>query len=136
MLRSGVNRNLIERLRAGGGDVGLAGSSLQTDPAKPVRILAAIDPEASANIAGQAQQTGAFFAQSALIENSTIYGNTADDNTAGIVAFDLPGNPIVGRDVRLRDNIIKNNNHVNFAPGGTVAKIPSGTGTFGRPLDT
>lgn len=32
--------------------------------------------------------------------------------------------------MRLRDNIIKNNNHVNFAPGGTVAKIPSGTGTF------
>lgn len=67
------------------------------------------------------------------IENTQyadVYGNTADDNTAGIVAFDLPGNPIVGRDVRLRDNIIKNNNHVNFAPGGTVAKIPSGTGTF------
>lgn len=67
------------------------------------------------------------------IENTQfadVYGNTADDNTAGIVVFDLPGNPIVGRDVRLRDNIIRNNNHVNFAPGGTVAKIPVGTGTF------
>ncbi|KAB2892596.1 MAG: hypothetical protein F9K40_18145, partial [Kofleriaceae bacterium] len=67
------------------------------------------------------------------IENTQyadVYGNTAEDNTAGIVVFDLPGNPIVGRDVKLRDNIIRNNNHINFAPGGTVAVIPVGTGTF------
>ena len=67
------------------------------------------------------------------IENTQyadVYGNTAENNTAGIVVFDLPGNPIVGRDVRLRDNIIRNNNHENFAPGGTVAVIPAGTGTF------
>jgi parallel beta-helix repeat protein len=67
------------------------------------------------------------------IENTQyadVYGNTAEDNTAGIVVFDLPGNPIVGRDVRVRDNTIKNNNHENFAAGGTVAAIPVGTGTF------
>ncbi len=67
------------------------------------------------------------------IENTQyadVYGNLAEDNTAGIVVFDLPGNPIVGRDVRLRDNIIRRNNHINFAPGGTVAVIPVGTGTF------
>jgi parallel beta-helix repeat protein len=68
------------------------------------------------------------------IENTQyadVYGNTAEDNTAGIVVFDLPGNPIVGRDVRLRDNIIRNNNHTNFGtPGTTVASIPVGTGTF------
>ena len=67
------------------------------------------------------------------IENTQyadVYGNTAEDNTGGIVVFDLPGNPIVGRDVRLRDNTIRNNNHVNFASGGTVAAIPVGTGTF------
>jgi hypothetical protein len=47
------------------------------------------------------------------------------------VVFDLPGNPIVGRDVRLRDNTIKNNNRINFGtPGTTVAAIPVGTGTF------
>lgn len=63
-------------------------------------------------------------------EYADVYGNTAEDNTGGIVAFDLPGNPIVGRDIRLRDNIIRNNNHINFAPGGTVSKIPVGTGTF------
>jgi parallel beta-helix repeat protein len=67
------------------------------------------------------------------IENTQyadVYGNTADDNTGGIVVFDLPGNPIVGHDTRLRNNKIKNNNHVNFAAGGTVASIPVGTGTF------
>jgi parallel beta-helix repeat protein len=68
------------------------------------------------------------------IENTQyadVYGNTAEDNAGGIVVFDLPGNPIVGRDVRLRDNIIRNNNHTNFGtPGTTVASIPVGTGTF------
>jgi parallel beta-helix repeat protein len=68
------------------------------------------------------------------IENTQyadVYGNIAEDNTGGIVVFDLPGNPIVGRDVRLRDNTIRNNNHVNFGtPGTTVASIPVGTGTF------
>ncbi len=67
------------------------------------------------------------------IENTQfadVYNNTATNNTAGIVVFDLPGNPIVGRDVRLRDNMIIENNYQNFAPGGTVAVIPAGTGTF------
>lgn len=67
------------------------------------------------------------------IENTQyadVYGNTAEYNTAGIVVFDLPGNPIVGRDVRLRDNTIRSNNTGNFAPGGTVKQIPAGTGTF------
>ena len=67
------------------------------------------------------------------IENTQyadVYGNTAEDNTAGIVVFDLPGNPIVGRDVKLRENTIRYNNRINFAPGGTVAVIPVGTGTF------
>jgi parallel beta-helix repeat protein len=68
------------------------------------------------------------------IENTQyadVFGNTAEDNTGGIVVFDLPGNPIVGRDVRLHGNVIRNNNHVNFgAAGTTVASIPVGTGTF------
>ena len=63
-------------------------------------------------------------------EYADVYNNTAENNTAGIVVFDLPGNPIVGRDVRIRNNIIRNNNGVNFAAGGTVANIPIGTGTF------
>jgi parallel beta-helix repeat protein len=67
------------------------------------------------------------------IENTQfadVYGNVAEDNTAGLVAFDLPGNPIIGRDVYIHDNTIVSNNRPNFAPGGTVAQIPAGTGTF------
>lgn len=67
------------------------------------------------------------------IENTQyadVYENVAEDNTGGIVVFDLPGNPIVGRDVRLRDNTIRGNNRTNFAPSGTVGVIPAGTGTF------
>lgn len=67
------------------------------------------------------------------IENTQyadVYGNLAENNTGGLVIFDLPGNPIVGRDVKVHDNIIRNNNTVNFAPGGTVGQIPGGTGTF------
>ena len=64
-------------------------------------------------------------------EYAEVYGNTAEDNTGGIVVFDLPGNPIIGRDVWLHDNVIRNNNHVNFgAVGTTVSTIPVGTGTF------
>lgn len=63
-------------------------------------------------------------------QHADVYENHAEDNTGGIVVFDLPGNPIVGRDVRLRNNTIIRNNRRNFAPGGTVAQIPAGTGTF------
>jgi len=63
-------------------------------------------------------------------EYADVYGNEATDNTGGIVVFDLPSNPIIGRDIRLRDNKIHENNHANFASGGTVAAIPVGTGTF------
>ncbi|HEY0195083.1 MAG TPA: parallel beta-helix domain-containing protein, partial [Kofleriaceae bacterium] len=63
-------------------------------------------------------------------EYADVFNNEATDNVGGIVVFDLPGNPIVGRDIRLRDNMIHDNNHTNFASGGTVASIPSGTGTF------
>jgi parallel beta-helix repeat protein len=67
------------------------------------------------------------------IENTQfadVYGNLVEDNTGGLVVFDLPGNPIVGRDVFIHDNIVRNNNRQNFAPGGVVAQIPAGTGTF------
>jgi parallel beta-helix repeat protein len=67
------------------------------------------------------------------IENTQfadVYENLAEDNTGGVVVFDLPGNPIVGRDVRIRNNTIRGNNNANFAPSGTVGLIPAGTGTF------
>lgn len=67
------------------------------------------------------------------IENTQfadVYGNLAEDNTTGLAVFDLPGNPIIGRDIYVHDNIVKNNNRPNFAPGGTVSEVPAGTGTF------
>lgn len=67
------------------------------------------------------------------IENTQfadVYGNEVVDNTGGLLVFDLPGNPVVGRDIYIHDNIVRDNNRPNFAPGGVVASIPAGTGTF------
>lgn len=67
------------------------------------------------------------------IENTQyadVYGNTVENNTGGLVVFDLPGNPVIGRDVYVHDNVVRNNNLANFAPGGIVGQIPAGTGTF------
>lgn len=67
------------------------------------------------------------------IENTQyadVYGNTAENNTGGLVVFDLPGNPVIGHDIWIHDNMIRDNNHPNFAAGGTVRQIPPGTGTF------
>lgn len=67
------------------------------------------------------------------IENTQyadVYGNLAEDNTVGLAVFDLPGNPIAGRDVWIHDNVVRDNNRENFAPGGTVEQVPAGTGTF------
>ena len=67
------------------------------------------------------------------IENTQyadVYGNTATGNTGGLLIFDLPGNPIIGRDIWVHDNTVTDNNTANFAPGGTVGSIPAGTGTI------
>ena len=69
------------------------------------------------------------------IENcirADVYGNEAYENTGGIFVFDLPELPQKnGHTVRLHDNIIRDNNYVNFAPeGNTVALVPSGTGVL------
>ena len=67
------------------------------------------------------------------IENSTnadVYGNNVHGNTGGILIFDLPDLPVKeGSQVRIFDNIIKDNNLDNFAPeGNIVGKVPAGTG--------
>lgn len=67
------------------------------------------------------------------IENSydaDVIGNTATNNAGGILVFDLPDLPQQGgRNVRLANNQVIANNHVNFAaPGNIVAGVPSGTG--------
>lgn len=67
------------------------------------------------------------------IENSydaDVVNNTATNNAGGILVFDLPDLPQQGgRNVRLANNQVVGNNHVNFAaPGNIVASVPSGTG--------
>ena len=112
----------------------------------PVRVQNVIIED---SVASNASDAGIYVGQctNALVRNNTangnvagleientqyanVYGNLVEDNTGGLVIFDLPGNPIIGHDVYVHDNIIRNNNRENFAPGGTVAAIPAGTGTF------
>lgn len=84
------------------------------------------------------------------IENSMkadVYKNVATHNTGGILVFDLPNLPVQGgRDIRVFDNQVKDNDTANFAPkGNTVAMVPKGMGimvmanrnvhVFGNQLD-
>jgi parallel beta-helix repeat protein len=67
------------------------------------------------------------------IENSyfaDVYANHLENNTGGILIFDLPDLPQQGgHDVRVFDNISINNNTDNFAPEGNIVGIvPAGTG--------
>jgi parallel beta-helix repeat protein len=62
--------------------------------------------------------------------NSDVYKNKAENNSGGILVFDLPKlfQPN-GRNARVFDNDIISNNFDNFGkPGSIVATIPSGSG--------
>ncbi len=67
------------------------------------------------------------------IENSIkadVHSNNAHNNSGGILVFDLPD--LIqkeGKQIRIYDNVVKENNLDNFAPkGNIVAKVPAGTG--------
>ncbi len=67
------------------------------------------------------------------IENSTfadVHDNVATNNTGGILVFDLPNLPVQGgRNTRVFNNQIINNNTANFAPeGNIVGTVPAGSG--------
>ncbi len=67
------------------------------------------------------------------IENSIdvdAHDNVTENNTGGILIFDLPDLPQAnGSNVRVFNNVSRSNNHKNFAPdGGMVATLPPGTG--------
>lgn len=69
------------------------------------------------------------------IENckrSEVYKNKAENNTGGILVFDLPDLPAGnGHSTKVYDNDILSNNHENFAPAGNiVATVPPGTGVI------
>ncbi len=69
------------------------------------------------------------------IENchgADVYENVATHNTGGILVFDLPGLPVQhGKNVRIFNNKIVDNDTPNFAPAGNiVATVPTGTGVM------
>lgn len=68
------------------------------------------------------------------VENTVgadVYNNTAINNTGGILIFNMPNLPMAGHSTRVYDNVIHNNNTVNFAPAGTaVSSVPSGSGVI------
>ena len=67
------------------------------------------------------------------IENTIgadVYENVATGNTAGLLVFSLPGLTVVnGRQARIYNNEVHDNNLANFAPkGNIVANVPAGIG--------
>lgn len=67
------------------------------------------------------------------IENcyyADVHDNHLENNTGGILIFDLPDLPQQGgHHVRVFDNVSMNNNTANFAPEGNIVGIvPAGTG--------
>ena len=59
-------------------------------------------------------------------DNAEVFNNRAENNTAGILVFNLPGLPkAAGSKTKVYKNTIKSNNHVNFA----VPLTPSATAT-------
>lgn len=67
------------------------------------------------------------------IENSygaDVYDNEAIDNTGGILVFSLPELPVKnGRDTRVFNNSVRDNNHPNFGLAGSIiSALPPGTG--------
>ncbi len=69
------------------------------------------------------------------IENSTdadVYENLSENNTGGVLIFDLPDLPVKnGSRCRVYNNRIVNNNVPNFGvKGTTVSEIPAGTGVI------
>jgi parallel beta-helix repeat protein len=67
------------------------------------------------------------------IENSQdadVYENEAWSNSGGLLVFSLPELPIKdGRNARVFDNVLRDNNHPNFGkPGAIVSTLPPGSG--------
>ncbi len=66
------------------------------------------------------------------IENTIsadVYGNTAINNTGGILVFNMPDLPQPGYATRVYNNTINHNNTENFGARGTaVAGVPAGSG--------
>lgn len=64
--------------------------------------------------------------------NGEVYNNHAYDNTVGIFIVLLPQlTSKWSANTKVYDNLVENNNHVNFAPEGNIAGVaPSGVGVL------
>jgi parallel beta-helix repeat protein len=66
------------------------------------------------------------------IENTfsaDVYGNVTNENTGGILVFNMPDLPQPGHSTRVFRNIVVGNNTDNFGAEGTpVASVPAGSG--------
>ncbi len=66
------------------------------------------------------------------IENTfhaDVYGNVANENTGGILVFNMPDLPQPGHSTRVFQNTVVGNNTDNFGAEGTpVASVPAGSG--------
>lgn len=64
--------------------------------------------------------------------NSEVYGNVSENNTGGVLVFDLPDLELVnGHTCKVYNNKIRDNNLKNFASeGNMVAIIPPGSGVI------
>lgn len=60
-----------------------------------------------------------------------VYNNIANNNTGGILVFNMPSIPQRGYATRVFDNDIHSNNTTNFAiPGTAVSGVPTGSGVL------
>lgn len=68
------------------------------------------------------------------IENcvrADVFDNYAHENTGGILVFDMPKLTQNGKEVRVFNNKVEENNFRNFAPeGNIVGEVPPGTGVM------
>ena len=66
------------------------------------------------------------------IENTfyaDVYGNVTNENTGGILVFNMPDLPQPGHSTRVFKNTVVGNNTANFGAAGTpVASVPAGSG--------
>lgn len=69
--------------------------------------------------------------------NGQAYDNHVYDNTLGILVVVLPQlNSKVSKNTKVFNNLVENNNHVNFAkPDTAAALVPSGTGILSLAAD-
>jgi len=61
--------------------------------------------------------------------NADVYGNVTNENTGGILVFNMPDLPQPGHSTRVFGNTVIANNTDNFGAAGTpVASVPAGSG--------